>query len=65
MYLHAEFLVQQLRRYLPSQLQLFLVQVEGQVLQCELEVYLYGDMTIQVVRAQVQFLDSGHMPVVV
>ena len=29
------------------------------------ELYLYGDMTIQVVRAQVQFLDSGDMPVVV
>ena len=29
------------------------------------ELYLYGDMTIQVVCAQVQFLDSGDMPVVV
>ena len=29
------------------------------------EVYLYGDMTIKVERAQVQFLDSGDMPVVV
>ena len=29
------------------------------------EVYLYGDKTIQVVCAHVQFLDSGYMPVVV
>ena len=29
------------------------------------ELYLYGDMTIKVERAQVQFLDSGDMPVVV
>ena len=29
------------------------------------ELYLYGDMTIMVERAQVQFLDSGDMPVVV
>ena len=29
------------------------------------EVYLYGDMTIKVERAQVQFLVSGDMPVVV
>ena len=29
------------------------------------EVYLCGDMTIKVVLAQVQFLDSGDMPVVV
>ena len=29
------------------------------------EVYLYGDKTIKVERAQVQFLDSGDMPVVV
>ena len=27
------------------------------------ELYLYGDMTIQVVGAQVQFLESGDMPV--
>ena len=32
-YLHAELLVQQLRRILPRQLQLFLVQVDGQVSQ--------------------------------
>ena len=31
----------------------------------KLEVYLYADMSILVVRAQVQFLDSGDMPVVV
>ena len=29
------------------------------------DVYLYGDETIKVERAQVQFLDSGDMPVVV
>ena len=29
------------------------------------EVYLYGDMTIKVELAQVQFLDSGDMPIVV
>ena len=29
------------------------------------ELYLYDDMTIKVERAQVQFLDSGDMPVVV
>ena len=29
------------------------------------ELYLYGVMTIKVERAQVQFLDSGDMPVVV
>ena len=29
------------------------------------EVYLHGDKTIKVERAQVQFLDSGDMPVVV
>ena len=28
-------------------------------------MYLCGDMTIKVVLAQVQFLDSGDMPVVV
>ena len=28
-------------------------------------MYLYGDKTIKVERAQVQFLDSGDMPVVV
>ena len=29
------------------------------------ELYLYGDMTIKVERAQVQFMDSADMPVVV
>ena len=35
MCMHAEFLVQQQLRNLPRQLQLFPVQVEGQVSQCE------------------------------
>ena len=47
MYLHAEFLVQQLRRILPRQLQLFLVQVDGQVSQREVGVVSVRRQTIR------------------
>ena len=63
--MHAEFLVQQLRRYLPSYYNFSWFKLKDKCRSVKLEVYLYGDMTIQVVRAHVQFLVSCHMPVVV
>ena len=65
MYLHAELLVQQLRRNLPRQLQLFPVQVEGQVSQCEVGGVSVRCHDHQGGLAQVQFFVSGDMPVVV
>ena len=63
--LHAEWLVQQQRRYLPNNYFFSRFKLLDKCRSAKWEVYLYGDMTIKVERAQVQFLDSGDMPVVV
>ena len=63
--LHAHLLDQLLRRNLRRQLQLLRFKLKGKGRSVKWEVFLYDGMSINVERAQVQFLDSGDMPVVV